>query len=343
MLNGSIFREVRLSRGMTQKDFAAALNIPQPFLSAIERGKKPAPELVTARLRHNFPVPDGVLRAEPSPYLAGDLNFRTYKVPAAIQEAARVTFTWVERAARGALGSMPFADLAQEGFEDRAAPLLPEIIEESAAKTRKFLELAPTGPVKNVTRALERKGIPVVFLKNPYVDLDRIDGVSSPKHGERPVIAVTEQEAGDRVRFTRSHELGHIVLHQRFRPGIEAVREDEANLFAGAFLLPAEDAHREFSPSLTPAGYAQVKARYGISIAAGIRRALELNIIDKNRYRSLMIQISSRGWRTIEPVRVPAETINLLPDLDALAATASQRPEPELHNDANIIDLFNYR
>lgn len=342
MHKGPLVREVRLSRGMTQKDFASLLGVPQPFLSEIERQKKPVPDLLIARLKYKFSVPDVVLAAPTSPYRVGDLNFRTNKTPAAVQEAVRVTFSWMEQAVRNLLGATPFADLSLDGFEDRAHPLPWEVIEDAARTTRRALGIAENGPVTNVTRALERVGMPVVSLANPLVDFSAVDGVSSPYPGDRPVIATTEKEAGDRVRFTRAHELGHIVLHQHLRPGVERLREDEAHLFAGAFLFPAEDAFREVSPGLTPAGYAQIKARYGVSISALVRRARELGIIDQKRYRSLMIQISSRGWRSHEPVRVPVEKILLVPSidlgLDQPLETSDREGEEGLGPD--VIDLF---
>ena len=51
-------------------------------------------------------------------------------------------------------------------------------------------------------------------------------------------------------------------------------------------------------------GYMRIKADYGISIAAIIRRAKDLGVITAARYRSLSIQISSQGWRLNEPVEV---------------------------------------
>lgn len=342
MHRGPLVKEVRLSRGMTQKDFASLLAVPQSFLSEIEREKKPVPDLLMARLKYKFSVPGVVLAAETSPYRVGDLNFRTNKTSAAVQEAVRVTFSWTEQAVRNLLGATPFTDLSLDGFEDRASPLPWEVIEDAARATRQALGIAENGPVTNVTRALERVGVPVVSLSNPLVDFSPVDGVSSPYPGDRPVIATTEREAGDRVRFTRAHELGHIVLHQHLRPGVERLREDEANLFAGAFLFPAKDAFGEFGPGLTPAGYAQVKARYGVSISALVRRARDLGIIDQKRYRSLMIQISSRGWRSQEPVRVPVEKILLVPSIDLGLDRPPETPgnEGEGSLGPDVVDLF---
>lgn len=342
MPNGSIAKEIRLAHGLTQKEFAKIFRIPQPFLSEIERGKKPAPELFLARLKREFHLPPELLHAESSPYSAGDLNFRTKSISVAIQEAARITFSWTERAIRQNLQAPKYENLEVEGLGDRESPLPLEVIEDIAQETRQALGIEKRGVVTNVTRAMERKGIAVTLLENSAVDLSAIDGISSPKPDGRPVITVTEQQAGDRVRFTRAHELGHIVLHQALRPNKEAVRETEAHMFAGAFLFPEADARKELVPTLTPAGFAQVKARYGVSISALIRRAYDLDIINSDRYRSLMIQISSRGWRTSEPVEIPVETLKLVPSVDHWIAPPPEieAPAPEEDTGGDIINLF---
>ncbi|MHC9829383.1 ImmA/IrrE family metallo-endopeptidase [Corynebacterium diphtheriae] len=139
----------------------------------------------------------------------------------------------------------------------------------------------------------------------------------------RGLIATTTKQDGGRVRLTRAHELGHLVLHTSIRPGIEKVRETEANLFAGAFLIPEGDAHSMFSEHLTLEGYARIKAQYAVSIAALIVRAHRLGIVSAKRYRSLFIQLSSRGWRTEEPVEIPVERANSFSALPKRKETAA--------------------
>ena len=78
-------------------------------------------------------------------------------------------------------------------------------------------------------------------------------------------------------------------------------------MFASAFLLPREPMMDLIAPDFTLESYARLKAKWGVSIQALVRRARDVGIIDYNRYRSLMIQISSRGWRKNEPVHIPVE------------------------------------
>lgn len=334
---GTRLRELRQLHGMTQADFANTLGVTQSLLSAAERGLRPADSLTT-KAAWIFRTGDRFFEEMPTDYGVGSLNYRTSKIPAKVQEAANRTFGELERAARQKLYGAPAIDVTAHGLGDRIEPLPVEQIEQIAMATRGHLQIGPTGPLPNVTRALEFAGIPVVELLNPFVDLTRIEGVSSPEiRSGRGVVAVTGNEAGDRVRFTRAHELGHLVLHTEERPSSERIREAEAHLFAGAFLMPAADAHTHITPSLTLEGYAQIKAKFAMSIAALVRRAKELRIIDEKRYRTLSIQISSRGWRKHEPVMVPVEQVKLLTEL-SVPALRSRIPANRVTGQAATVD-----
>lgn len=83
--------------------------------------------------------------------------------------------------------------------------------------------------------------------------------------------------------------------------------EREAHLFAGALLLPAEDMLRSIQRNATLSDFLKIKSGWGISIAASISRSRALDIISAERYRSLQIQLSNRGWRKQEPVNVGKE------------------------------------
>lgn len=196
-------------------------------------------------------------------------------------------------------------------------PLAPDIpvsnddIETIAAQTREQLGIPPTAPVRHVMRAMERAGIGVVPLTRIDDINDSLDGHSGMSRGRpeagRVVVAYVPTTAGDRQRMTLAHELGHVLLHSHRHQLPLKIREAEAMRFAGAFLLPKSTALDELSATLNLNGYARIKAKWGISIQTLIRRALNLGIISRERYRSLMVQVSGRGWRTQEPVEVGVE------------------------------------
>ena len=80
----------------------------------------------------------------------------------------------------------------------------------------------------------------------------------------------------------------------------EQVLEDDADEFAMHFLTPPAVIKREISAKATLQQFALLKRRWGVSIAALVRTARRLEIIDDDRYMSLFRQMSARGERLRE-------------------------------------------
>ena len=153
-------------------------------------------------------------------------------------------------------------------------------------------------PLENVVRILEQHGIVVARLTT---GLSKVDGFSVA-FKDRPVVVLgNDKGKRDRSRFDASHELGHLVMH---RSGIGDLREAEsqAHAFAAAFLMP----ERTIKPELREARLSwnrllELKLRWGVSIAALIRRARDLQVISSDQYTNYMKALSARGWRIDEP------------------------------------------
>jgi Zn-dependent peptidase ImmA (M78 family) len=182
-----------------------------------------------------------------------------------------------------------------------------EDIERLAAETREALRLGPDGPIPHVTRALERSGIatvPLVLPAETDAETSTVPGHFGMSYWAGPgayaLVGFFPGNKPDRDRFTLGHELGHLVLHTHRRGADDP--EEEANRFAGEFLMPAHRAREILTPDLTLKDFARLKAIWGMSIQALIMRALHCGCIDKARHRSLFMQLSARGWRRNEPV-----------------------------------------
>jgi len=189
-------------------------------------------------------------------------------------------------------------------LEQLPGPHSADDLEELAVEARFLLRHEIGGPIRNLTSAVERAGACVV----PIVGLDGIDGLSSWV-GDVPVIGISPTVPGDRFRLTMSHELAHLLFHTRK----SETGEREANRFAGALLFPqAEfDAQMPSRPQLRD--FVSLKSAWGVSIAALVYRAHELDHIDDQRYRALQIQMSK--WRRTEPATfdpVPGGLFNSL-------------------------------
>lgn len=172
-------------------------------------------------------------------------------------------------------------------------------IEEVAHELRQRWELGDE-PIPHVVREIERHGIPVARLSMGHRQIDAF----SVAFERRPIVLLTEEKSNYvRSRFDAAHELGHIVMHASYREPDRHL-EPQAHTFASSFLLPRAAALREFPLRLDGEGWsviAQLKRRWGLSMAAIIRRARELRRVSERDYRNAMKLMSARGWRTNEP------------------------------------------
>lgn len=78
--------------------------------------------------------------------------------------------------------------------------------------------------------------------------------------------------------------------------------ERAAHRFAAEFLTPAKAIAPELPRRVDWRRFAELKVRWGVSIAMLLRRARDLGFISDASYRRAMMELSRRGWRTAEPV-----------------------------------------
>lgn len=316
---GARVADLRRLLTLTQSQLAEKADLPQPTLSAIENGRLPLSDGVAFRISRATATPMEFFDFIAPSYGGAEIHFRKSKrVSARGRDFVLQAFKEIER-----IGS----ELAQAPlrlrrielpFAEEADIVSDADIEAMAIEARRASGIDDTAPVRNVMRTVERAGISVASLAVPegvdneallhgHCGMSRWDDRSS-----RATVTYVAGMSGDRLRFTIAHELGHILLHTRRSLADEEHREREADLFAGAFLVPRPVAEKSISETLTLHGFMRMKAQYGMSIQALIMRGRKAGLISQQRQRSLMIQVSSRGWRTQEPVGVTCETPVLL-------------------------------
>jgi Zn-dependent peptidase ImmA (M78 family) len=174
-------------------------------------------------------------------------------------------------------------------------------IEEAAEKARVHWGLGVDGPVDNMTRVLEHAGVVTVLADEETAE--KVDAFS--RYGKTSIVVLnTAKGSTSRSFFDTAHEAGHGVLHFRCkRPSTLEKREEEADRFASAFLMPKRPFTRDFwgIGKMNWSGLLEMKARWGTSIAAIIMRAYQLGLLDAAGYRTGFRDLSRRGWRTTEP------------------------------------------
>lgn len=322
-------KHLRILLGYTQGAFADMLGVSQSTLSSVEQHHRSLSQRLMATAQFVTKVPREFFEEPIDYYEAPDLLFRSGCFGRGEAEQIATAFSITEHYLALHYADQT-SDLPELTLPD--GPLGQRVIEDAAAHTRAHLLLGPDTHLGNLTAALHRHGVIVTSLSD-CVDTPDFDAVSTPTPAPLRVIALNRQRSGDRYRFSLAHELGHLILHTATTRRDLPVIETEANQFAGALLMPRQLLVGKVTPSTTLAEYAHLKSQWGCSIRAIVRRALELELIDYKRYRSLCMQISGRGWQVHEPVDVLLENTFVEP----VDLTALHRPHVEASPDESSL------
>ena len=151
-------------------------------------------------------------------------------------------------------------------------------------------------PIINIVRELERRGIVVSVVPMD----DEVDGFSYWQD-ERPFIFVNQSNTAVRLRMSIAHELCHLFFHEEADVEQDLKQlEDEAKLFAGAFLLPERALVDDlYVTSMEHLIY--MKSIWKVSIQGIIVRAKNIGLISDDKFTYLQRQISIKKWRKREP------------------------------------------
>ena len=263
--------DARRSRGMTQESLADRAGVSQSAIAMWEKGKRTprVEELVhladalDEEVPYFLPRPReleplrAILRAETTELDQGKLGRELERVVDAAEKLP-----------------MPAARMVVSGANPQSAA--EELL--AAADVKE--------PAVNVAHIARSCGIRIVAqplddsLSGAILELE--DG---------PVIAVNEDQAPGRQRFTIAHELGHYLLrhHDRFHvdlsahaeagepPGYNWLHERQANEFAADLLMPAGMVRREAIKAKSPRSLAR---RFRVSPVAMSYRLINLGLVE---------------------------------------------------------------
>lgn len=328
IFNGRMLNSIRLFRGMTISDLAEKAEVTKQAVSLYENDSTtPSLEkvmLMAAALN----VPRSFFYSSQSLPLSKTTYFRSLvscskkERTSCIKtiEYISVLYDYLSQHVDFPQVNIPDIDASSYNGDDK--------FEDFADELRQKWNIED-GPISNLLFHVEFNGIIVSSLE---LDSEKIDAFSqlvySDYSGKRYIIALGKNKGSAfRRQFDLAHELGHIILHE-WSSDIEELskdefrqRENEANSFASALLLPRNEFMNDLSRPTDLGHYIDLKRKWHVSIAAMIRRAYQLNAITMNQYQYLMRLMSRKGWRTKEPYD----------DIYSL-------PKPSLLNDA--VDLL---
>ena len=154
-------------------------------------------------------------------------------------------------------------------------------------------------PIPDLIDTFEERGI-IVLASDVFGDKS-FSGLSAWA-GDVPVIIISSEWPGDRQRFTASHELGHILLHDRLAPELE--EEKACDRFAGAFLVPEPSVTAALGKRrkwIDPRELVLLKREYGLSMNAWLYRARDCGVLDQRKAGQMFGTFKKRGWNVREP------------------------------------------
>lgn len=302
--NASRLIEARTYNNMTGEDLATAIGVKKQAISQFEN-RKAFPEYDTVHkmsLALHFPIQ--YFYEEDVPHLQGNTYFRALFSSNKRELNSQIVKTKYVAHIYGTLARyVDFRPYNVPSFEDAADPA------RLAQRLRDYWGLGQD-PIPDMVGLLERNGI---IMSEFATDSKKIDAFS--QYGEidnipyRCIVLGTEKNSFARRQFSCAHELGHIIMHEKFEDLSDISREefrkreDEANDFASAFLLPKEAFLADLQYHANKLNrYIELKRKWRVSIAAMVVRAHDLNAISDYQYQYLMRQISRNGWRQVEPL-----------------------------------------
>jgi Zn-dependent peptidase ImmA (M78 family)/DNA-binding XRE family transcriptional regulator len=319
----------RDSRGLTQAELASRLGIMQGTLSKYETGFQEPPHGVVAALSETLGYTKDFFYEAGRPYGLPPFHYRRRKKLSAKALARIVAEMNIRRIHLSKLlisfnwkTNTFIPEIDPDEYRGRGKGALTP---EDAARSLREMWMLPSGPIANMVELIEDNGgivIPCDFGS------DLIDATSQRIEGFPVLFFVNVDSPADRLRHTLAHELGHMVLHTITVKSDEEM-EDEADAFAGAFLLPAD----EIRPQLRRFDLrtlANLKRYWKVSMAALAVRADRLMLITPYQSKMFWMEMSKLGWRKREPHEPPKEHPKLLRQIIAFHMKKLGYSAPEM-------------
>lgn len=305
MFNAERLKIARYRKRLTGKELADVAGVTDVTVSKVENGHQPD-EATIDKLVGALGYPRAFFFMDKPEILEPKaVSFRSLKKMKAAERNASLAagsngialYQWID--ARFKLPRPDLIDLSREQSR-------PEV---AARLLRQHWGLGDR-PIGNILRLFESKGIRVLSLSENTHNVDAY----SFWHGEHPYVFLNQKKTAERSNFDAAHELGHLVLH--FHAQAESMPEDDAerqaNMFASAFLMPEADLKSVVAHVYSSSQIIKAKIRWKVSALALATRLNQAGMLSDWNYRSIVIDLGQRGYRTGEPLGVEREASTLL-------------------------------
>lgn len=299
MFNCKRLSLARKRRRLTAKALAERTGLAADTVSRLERGSNQPDDLTVAKLARALAFPVGFFYAQdPEDIDTGSVSFRSFSKMSARERDAAIS--------AGSLG-LQLSDWVDQRFNLPGANLLdlsyetdPEI---AAYSLRQYWSLGER-PVGNMLGLVESNGVRVFSLSENTASVNAF----SFWRDATPFVFLNNFKTAESSIFDTAHELGHLVMHKHGGPKGSRSAEREADRFASAFLMPANDVKARMPRSITVGMVLKAKTRWRVSAMAMAYRLNSLGLLSEWQYKSLCVELSRRGFRSSEPGGIERES-----------------------------------
>ncbi len=302
--NGDRLRKARLYNGITVSELAEKIDCQRQTISMYESGKsKPIDDQVIQKLSNVLGFPIKFFIEDSFELSTGSTYFRAllttnkkYRLEQVLKmELLSQIFIFLN-------DYIDFPELQLPDFTDKTPEEAAMLLRESWSLGRK--------PIENIIYEVEQHGILVTSFSTKTDDVDAFSQMVNIDGDNKFLIGYSNNKtAAARIHFDIAHELGHICLHN-WTEDIDSLsrdefkqRENEANRFASAFLLPESSFKLDITNvALRIPYYTELKRKWKVSIQAMNYRAHKLGVISYDEYISMIKVLQRRGMRKEEPL-----------------------------------------
>ncbi len=309
-------KDIRIKHGHTTAFLAEKCNVSKQAVSKYETGQAIPSADVLRLIVEVYALPAGYLTKENMlPAERTDVFYRKNdRTPNKELEGVRVRLKWLYEILMAAGQIYPLQPVK--------IPFLGNfmLMEEKAQALRRVWGLGD-GPIDDLAVTLEKNGF---YLFTARMGDVKIDGYSQ-LIGRYPII-ILNQDRGSLARknFSLAHELGHLIMHIYEKFDGEQEKEEQADEFAGCFLLP-EITFRKDVQDLMRINAESVKVlgqKWHVSPHAVVERCFKLNMLGKNpeesnaHRQSLLQRFNKKDYYMAEEMKI-CSLQNILLKIDA--------------------------
>jgi Zn-dependent peptidase ImmA (M78 family)/transcriptional regulator with XRE-family HTH domain len=288
----------RLKAGMSQTQTAKSAEMNRSAYIMLENGESEPRSSTLLKIAHALGVNLSALFEEP--LKVSGIRFRTNKSKNKGEENTRLSdirnflrwlnnYTFLEN-----ILQIKKPNQLNDNIIDEITGI--KGIKERAEYTRKAAGLNNKEPINDIISKLESLGIKI-YLKKLFIKNCFGFSLSDENLGKAIAINVDESITIERQVFTAAHELGHLILHRSSydirNKEEEKKQEEEANIFAGHFLMPDQGFRnklKEYSGLNFIEIVLKIKRFYKVSYITVLKRIVDDGLAESSIYREFAIQ-----------------------------------------------------